>query len=68
MSPVRPRWVSVTRYCQIYQVNRKTVTKWRDEGLLESFQVHKIIRVANHLPRTAQSHKGDVYNNRTDSN
>lgn len=55
-----PAWLSISAYSRLYQVDRKTVRKWLDAGLLKTFRVHSVIRVANTPPKTPQSHKVDV--------
>jgi hypothetical protein len=46
-------WVSVTRYCELYDVNRKTVYKYLDAGLLQSWRVGRVLRVAHRPPLAA---------------
>ncbi len=48
-----PVWVSVRRYCELYAVNRKTVYKYLEAGLLPSWQVGRILRVQNQPPQPA---------------
>lgn len=43
-------WLSISAYARTYHVDRKTVYKWLDAGLLETFRVDKVIRIANHPP------------------
>lgn len=47
-------WISVTRYCERYDVDRKTVYKYLDSGLLESWQVGRVLRVENRPPHTTK--------------
>jgi hypothetical protein len=47
-------WISVTKYCGRYDLDRKTVYKYLDAGLLESWQVGRVLRVANHPPLAAK--------------
>ena len=49
-NPREITWVSVTRYCELYDVNRKTVYKFLDAGLLRSWQVGRVLRVQNQPP------------------
>jgi len=43
-------WVSVTRYCELYDLDRKTVYKYLGAGLLRSWQVGRVLRVRNVPP------------------
>ena len=43
-------WVSISRYGEIHGVHRKTVYKWLDSGLLETYRVGRCIRVKNQPP------------------
>ncbi len=52
MTPApQPIWVSISTYAVLYQANRKTVYKWLEAGLLETFRVGRCIRVLNQPPR-----------------
>lgn len=44
-------WLSISAYAKAYSVARHTVYKWRDAGLLETFQVGAVIRIRNAPPR-----------------
>lgn len=48
-----PPWVSVPVYAQHYNADEKTVHKWLEAGLLESFRVGRFIRVRDQPPRPA---------------
>lgn len=50
MTNPRPVWVSISTYAVLYDTNRKTVYKWLDAGLLETFRVGRCIRVLNQPP------------------
>lgn len=45
-----PVWVSIKDYAAIYGVHRKTVHKWLDAGLLDTYRVGRCIRVKHQLP------------------
>lgn len=47
-------WVSVSRYCELYDVERKTVYKFLESGLLPSWQVGRVLRVRNMPPMGTQ--------------
>lgn len=53
MSP-KPEWVSVASYCTIYGLHRNTVYKYMDNGLLEMWQVGRVLRVKNEPPAEAK--------------
>lgn len=54
-----PRWLTVTAYARAYSVNRKTVYKWLDAGLLTTFTAYKTIRIADSPPKSLDSKKED---------
>lgn len=43
--PVSVQYVSVTTYTEMFSVDRDTVYKWIDAGLLDTFRVGRLIRV-----------------------
>lgn len=47
----KAEWVSVSVYATLFSVNRKTVYKWRDAGLLTTIQVGRCLRVLNQPPK-----------------
>lgn len=49
--PDEPAWLSVRAYGQRYGFTRQTVYKYRDEGFLVTFQVGRLLRIKNQLPR-----------------
>lgn len=52
----RVTWLSITDYAQTYGVERKTVYKWLEAGLLITYRVGRLIRV-KHQPPTVQKSK-----------
>ena len=44
-------WISVSRYCELYDVSRATVYKYLAAGLLESWQVGRVLRVSHRPPQ-----------------
>lgn len=40
-----PRWVSISAYARIYGVDRRTVYKWLDAGLLTVYRVDRVVRI-----------------------
>jgi hypothetical protein len=50
MTQTQAEWLSITLYAQRYSTNRKTVYKWLEAGLLETFRVGRCIRVLNQPP------------------
>lgn len=55
MTP-KPEWVSISAYAIIHGVHRKTVHKWLDSGLLETFRVGRCIRIRCLTPEVVKSH------------
>ena len=53
----KPEWVSVSRYCEIYDLHRNTVYKYMDCGLLETWQVGRVLRVRNRPPLEPKSQR-----------
>jgi excisionase family DNA binding protein len=51
---MEPTWISVRRYCEIYGLSRATVYKYLDSGLLESWQVGRVLRVKNEPPQESK--------------
>lgn len=47
----RRSWISIRAYCARYDVNRKTVYKYLDAGLLASWQVGRVLRVEDCPPQ-----------------
>lgn len=43
-------WLSISAYARAYSVSRATVYKWKDVGLLTTYQVDRCIRVFNLPP------------------
>jgi hypothetical protein len=68
MAPVKPEWVSISLYAQVYSTNRKTVYKWLEAGLLETFRVGRCIRVLNQPPtdrrQAPRSHDEQLFDQR----
>lgn len=60
MTPPSVAWLSISAYARAYSVDRKTVYKWLDEGLLDTFRVHHVIRILHKPPTKADSTKVDV--------
>lgn len=58
-----PEWVSITAYALQFSVTRKTVYKWLEAGLLDTFRVGRCIRVLNQPP-TDRRPKHPIYVNR----
>lgn len=55
-SPPPPRvWLTIAHYCVLYDVDRKTVWKYVDAGLLSYWQVGRIIRIANVPPHDPEN-------------
>lgn len=52
-------WVSISAYARIYGIDRSTVYKWLDSGLLTTYRVGKCIRVKHQPPLAARS--GPIY-------
>ena len=52
-SPLPPVWLRISDYARFYGVSRKTVYKWIESGLLETYRVGLTIRV-RHQPPTVQ--------------
>jgi excisionase family DNA binding protein len=48
-------WLSVKEYAEIYRVTRPTVYKWRDCGLLRTFQIGRVVRIYNAPPEPTRS-------------
>lgn len=45
-------WLSVSAYSRAYGVDRRTVYKWLDSGLLDSYRVPpRLIRIKNQPPK-----------------
>lgn len=42
--------MSIRRYASLYGIDRRTVSKWRDAGLLATYQVGRCIRIKNQPP------------------
>lgn len=47
---MKPEWVSITAYALQFSVNRKTVYKWLEAGLLDTIRIGRCIRVLNQPP------------------
>ena len=45
-------WLSITQYARAYGLDRSTVKKLLDVGLLDSYKVGRVIRVKNQPART----------------
>jgi hypothetical protein len=48
-------WVSVTRYCELYSLERKTVYKYAALGFVETWQVGRVLRIRNRRPHDART-------------
>jgi hypothetical protein len=48
-------WLTIAHYCVLYDVDRKTVWKYVDAGLLSYWQVGRIIRIANVPPHDPEN-------------
>ena len=55
----QPEWLSIKEYALAYNVHRNTVAKWREHGLLETWQTQHTVRIRNQPP-FAHSTKVDV--------
>ena len=44
------RWVSISQYARIYGVDRATVYKWLDLGVLKFYRVQRCVRIENIPP------------------
>ena len=57
MSKETELWLCVTDYADTYGINRSTVYKWLDAGLLEVYRVDRVVRIRNKppLPQTPLS-------------
>lgn len=49
--PPRAEWLSTVAYGRIYGVDSRTVRKWVEAGLLQTYRVKKTIRVRNEPPQ-----------------
>lgn len=54
--PPESKWLSVTKYANVYGVDRSTVYKWLSAHLLETYKQGSILRIKNapvdqHHPR-----------------
>jgi hypothetical protein len=47
----QPEWVSTVAYGRIYGIDARTVRKWVDAGLLQTYRVKQTIRVRNVPPQ-----------------
>jgi predicted site-specific integrase-resolvase len=47
---VTPEWLSLTAYARVYGVDRATVYKWLDAGLLETYTVLGLRRIKHQPP------------------
>lgn len=43
-------WLCITDYAYAYNVDRSTVYKWLDAGLLETYRVGRVVRIKNKPP------------------
>jgi excisionase family DNA binding protein len=43
-------WVSISGYARIYGVDRSTVYKWLEAGILDAYRVGRCIRLKNQPP------------------
>lgn len=48
-------WVSVMTYAEIHHVDRHTVYKWLDAGLLHYYQIGRLIRIKNEPPANEEN-------------
>jgi excisionase family DNA binding protein len=39
------RWVSISQYARLYGIDRRTVYKWLDAGLLTVYRVDRVVRI-----------------------
>jgi excisionase family DNA binding protein len=53
-------WLCVTDYACVYNVDRSTVYKWLDAGLLETYRVGRVVRIKNKPPSATSSLSTDV--------
>ncbi len=49
--PEKAPWVSIALYAEHQAADPKTVHKWLEAGLLESYRVGRFIRVRDQPPR-----------------
>jgi hypothetical protein len=43
-------WVCITDYAALYGVDRSTVYKWLNAGLLEVYRIDRVVRIKNKPP------------------
>jgi excisionase family DNA binding protein len=50
MPSVETRWVSISEYARVYGIDRRTVYKWLDAGLLTVYRVDRVVRIKAEPP------------------
>lgn len=55
----QPEWVSISRYAVLFGVNRRTVYKWLEGGLLVCWRVGRVVRIRKQPPNR-ELHKTPV--------